>query len=289
MDDLVGQRFGKLVVVADNGTKTLKNGEPVRTWLCKCDCGNETVVITSKLKGGQTTSCGCNRGRNGEDLIGCKFGRLTVVEYIPPKERKTRSFAWVCKCDCGNDKRVITSSTKLKNGDTKSCGCLKAERMGNLNKKYKYHDRRLYEVYMAVVARTENPNNYEYKNYGARGIKLCDEWRGELGFDAFAEWAYSTGYDSKAPRGECTLDRIDVDGNYSPDNCRWITNKEQQSNRRDNVWITYNGETHTMKQWSEILDIPYKFLLWRISSKNNYCKRTLQECISEYEEYKLKH
>ena len=141
---------------------------------------------------------------------------------------------------------------------------------------------------MNMRERTEKPSCSEYKNYGGRGIKICDEWLGELGFDAFAEWAYSTGYKSDAERGEFTIDRIDVNGDYSPDNCRWITNKEQQSNRRDNVIITYKGETHTMKEWSEILDIPYKFLTWRISSKANNHKRTLAECIAEYEEYKLK-
>lgn len=288
MNDLIGQRFGRLVVVADNGTEKRKTGDLIRTWLCKCDCGNETVVTTDKLKSGHTTSCGCMKGgKPKEDLSGQRFNHLTVVRWLYPEERRKINYNWLCKCDCG--KEIQTMKSKLVSGHTKSCGCMKSKRIGNLNKKYKYHDRRLYEVYMGIKERIEKPGCSEYKNYGARGIKLCDEWSGELGFDVFAEWAYANGYDTNAKRGECTIDRIDVDGDYCPENCRWITNKEQQNNRRDTVWITYNGETHNMKQWSEILNIPYKFMTWRLSAKTNNNKRTLAECISEYEEYKLKH
>lgn len=288
MNDLIGQRFGRLVVVADNGTEKRKTGDLIRTWLCKCDCSNETVVTTDKLKSGHTTSCGCMKGgKPKDDLSGQRFNHLTVVRWLYPEERRNINYIWLCKCDCG--KEIQTMRSKLVTGHTKSCGCMKAKRIGNLNKKYKYHDRRLYEVYMGIKERIEKPGCSEYKNYGARGIKLCDEWSGELGFDAFAEWAYANGYDTNAKRGECTIDRKDVDGDYCPENCRWITNKEQQNNRHDTVWITYNGETHNMKQWSEILNIPYKFMTWRLSAKTNNNKRTLAECISEYEEYKLKH
>lgn len=285
MIDLTGRKFGKLTVLEKAESSHTPNGNTITMWKCKCECGNEVTVASQKLRTGHTTSCGCGRGVKGENLLGQKFGRLTVVEWIPPKERKSQMFAWKCKCDCGSDKVVITATVKLKSGQTKSCGCLKKERIGNLNKKYKCHDKRLYTVYMAMVYRTTKPDDPQYYLYGERGIKTCDEWLND--FDAFAEWAYSTGYDTNAEHGECTLDRIDVNGDYSPQNCRWITNKEQQNNRRDNINITYRGETHTMKEWSDILDIPYKFMAWRMSTSDN--KRTMDECIAEYQEYKKEH
>lgn len=286
MDDLTGQRFGRLVVIADNGTKRRKVGDLIRTWLCKCDCGNETVVTTDKLKSGHTTSCGCMKGgKPKDDLSGQRFNHLTVVRWLYPEERRNKRNIWLCKCDCG--KEVQLPKNKLVAGFTKSCGCMKAERMGNLNKKYRYNDRRLYEVYMAMLERVNKPNSSSYKNYGARGIRVCDEWSGKFGFDVFAEWAYANGYDANAKRGECTIDRKDVDGDYCPENCRWITNKEQANNRRNNVRITYKGETRTIREWSNILNIPYGYLYSRLRMRN--INNTLDYVISEYEDCKLKH
>ncbi len=277
MDDLLNKRYGKLVVIADNGVKILKNGNPTRMWLCQCDCGKETVVQTSKLINGHTKSCGCMKGVHGDDLLGKKFNRLTVVEWIPPKERTNKRNAWKCICDCGNV--VFTNTDKLKSGWVKSCGCLKAERIGNLNKKYKYSNKRLYSVYKAILDRIYNPESREYENYGGRGIKICDEWKED--FDKFAEWALSHGYDKDAERGKCTIDRIDTDGDYTPDNCRWVSNDVQQNNRRDCILIPFQGETKTMMEWSKTLNIPYSFLNWRMSISEN--KRTMEECIKEYE------
>lgn len=92
-----------------------------------------------------------------------------------------------------------------------------------------------------------------YRKYGARGITVCEEWRDN--YASFMEWAYANGYDETLPRGACTIDRIDVNGNYCPENCRWITHKQQQSNRTNNHLIEYNGETHTVTEWSELLNI----------------------------------
>lgn len=278
MDSLIGNRYGKLTVIADNGTEKQKNGEPIHTWRCKCDCGNETVVPTAKLLNGHTKSCGCQKGVHGKNLVGQKFGRLTVTEWLPPNERHCKQFAWKCVCECG--KEVITSTWKLTNGDIKSCGCLKAERMGNLNKKYKYSNKRLYSVYKALLDRINNPESREYHNYGGRGITVFEGWLGDNGYDNFAEWAFANGYDKDAKRGECTLDRIDTNGNYTPSNCRWVSNDIQQNNRRDCIPITFLGETKTMMEWSRLLNVPYSFMNWRMSLSDN--KRTMVECLREY-------
>lgn len=282
--DYSGQKFGRLTVIRALEPEEVKT--KTYNWLCQCECGNIIHANISKLKDGHTTSCGCklkeNKGSKFEDLTGQRFGRLTVVRFLQAEERRTRGFDWFCKCDCGND--VYANVTKLKQGDMKSCGCLKSERIGNINKKYKYTNKRLYAVYAQIIDRINNPKSREYHNYGGRGIKLCDEWTGEYGYDEFAKWAFENGYNPDAKHGECTIDRIDVNGNYEPDNCKWVDNDSQQNNRRDCIYIDYNGKTQTMAQWSRELNIPYGFLNWRMIRSPH--KRTLQECIEEYQETK---
>lgn len=277
--DLTGQRFGRLVVIEKGEPHITSGGQYITTWKCKCDCGNITIVQAPKLKKGHTTSCGCivkeNKGAHFEDLIGQRFNRLTVVKFIPPNERTARGYNWWCKCDCGN--YIKANANKLKNGLQQSCGCLKEEmkqNIGKINKKYKHSNKRLYGIYKAMLNRCYDPEGREYHNYGGRGIEVCPEWLGEYGYDVFAEWALSTGYDMNAKHGACTIDRVDVNKGYSPENCTWKTNDEQQNNRRDNRFYTYNGETHTMKEWSRIIGMNYSTLRYHLNKG-----RTLAEII----------
>lgn len=125
------------------------------------------------------------------------------------------------------------------------------------HKKYGYKDR-LYKIYVHMCRRCYYPKYDYYSRYGGRGITVCEEWLNS--YDKFKEWALANGYDYNAPKGQCTLDRIDNNGNYKPSNCRWATIKEQLNNNSRNVWITANGETHNLQQWSDILGIPYDAL-----------------------------
>lgn len=258
--DLTNQKFGKLTVVKKGNGRTTSGGHYKATWICKCECGNVVEIDGEKLRRGHTSSCGClikeNKGSQFEDLTGQRFNRLTVIKFIPYGEKTVRGYNWLCKCDCG--KTVKANASKLKNGLQQSCGCLKEEmkyNIGNVNKKYKFTCKRLYGVYKMMVARCTDPNIREYENYGGRGVTVCDEWLGELGYDAFAEWAFANGYDKDAKRGECTLDRKDVNKGYEPDNCRWISNKKQQSNKRTCRQYTYNGETLGIAEWAERLGV----------------------------------
>ena len=195
-----------------------------------------------------------------EDLTGQRFNKLVVIGIVPINERKYSPNRYRCRCDCGNT--VDTSGHKLKSGHTKSCGCMKTERIGQLNRKYKETNKHLYGVYKAMVNRCVNEKDPAYHNYGGRGIKVCEEWLND--YDKFAEWALSSGYVLDAPQGLYTLDRKDNNKDYSPDNCRWVTIQEQQNNKRTCRFFEYGGETHSIADWARKWGYDYKYLYHRL-------------------------
>ena len=173
------------------------------------------------------------------DLTGRRFGRLTVIEEAPQaKPGKTR---WLCKCECGKEK--IVAGRELRTGDTKSCGCLKSElvakRMSELLKTHGESRTKLYQKWHSMIWRCTNPKDISYKHYGLRGIRVCHEW--ESNFLSFKEWALRNGYSD-----DLEIDRIDVNKDYCPENCRWVTHTENENNKRDNRIETYNGVTDTL-------------------------------------------
>lgn len=194
------------------------------------------------------------------NLIGATFGALKVIGDAGNDQRGNS--LWLCECKCGNQK--IVRGSKLKSGEIKSCGCewhiFTEERCHNISNAKIQHGlsgKRLYYIYDNMMKRCYNESSEKYQNYGARGITVCDEWRNDR--QAFFDWALSSGYSE-----HLTIDRIDVDGMYCPENCRWSTAKEQANNRTSNHTLTFNNETHTIAEWSEILNIPPKTLYKRI-------------------------
>lgn len=194
-----------------------------------------------------------------ENLKGRKFNKLQVIDFYGNKKGRTY---WQCKCDCG--KVCILEAYKIKSGHTKSCGCLGVENKKTLYKysiKHKKMDTKLYRVWQNMKRRCYTASSNSYKNYGARGIIVCEEWKND--FLSFYNWAIENGY-----RDDLTIDRIDVNGNYEPSNCRWATVTEQANNKRNNRFIQYKGEKHTIAEWSKILKIKRETLRYRI--KHNF-------------------
>lgn len=199
------------------------------------------------------------------DLTGQRFGRLVVVrksDNVIKRKNGTRVL-WECLCDCGNT--TIVCGDALKSGNTKSCGCLHDDTLREISTTHGFTSgkkERLYDIWAQMKMRCNNQNNKAYKNYGGRGITVCDEW--EHSYSSFREWAYNNGYDEHASRCKCTLDRIDNNGNYCPENCRFVDYGIQMNNRRSNHTLTYNNETHTMTEWSEITGLDFRVIQSRI-------------------------
>lgn len=172
-----------------------------------------------------------------------------------------RIVRWECKCLCGSGKQIIATARDLRCGHSKSCGCVRTE---NVIKKCSTHretDSRLYHIWRGIKSRCLNKNNKKYENYGGRGILICDEWLNS--YESFRDWAMSHGYSD-----ELSIDRIDVNGNYEPNNCRWVDAFIQANNRTDNFIIEYNHEKHTVHEWALITNISAENIYNRIKYLN---------------------
>jgi len=248
---MIGMKFGRWTVLA-KGDKS-----PSRTWrwLCKCDCGTQKQVGGTELRRGRSMSCGCLqkeiaasvsktitryklRGRFKE-IIGMRYGRLVVLEYARTGDR--RQSYWNCKCDCGNIVEVRRNG--LVRGNTTSCGCYQKESAArHISTVQLTHGKSKsieYKAWLNMRSRCQYQASQRYKNYGARGIKICDAWCD------FANFLVDMG---ECPPGY-TLERIDINGDYEPSNCRWATNYDQNRNRTNNRFFTINGITKIITDW----------------------------------------
>lgn len=193
-----------------------------------------------------------------KDLSNKRYGRLTVKHFshLRLKPGGSRVYYWACECDCGNWTAV--SRGNLKNGSVISCGCRLDEWLhGDERKVHGATPERLYRTWANILTRCSNPNATGWHLYGGRGIRVCDEWA--TSYVAFRDWALANGW-----QDDLEIDRIDVNGNYEPGNCRWTTDLIQARNKRSNLMLTANGETHCLEEWAQILGVPSRRIWMRL-------------------------
>ncbi|KKL97903.1 hypothetical protein LCGC14_1829790 [marine sediment metagenome] len=185
------------------------------------------------------------------NLIGQKFGRLTVLKRMD--NDKHRNSMWLCRCDCGKEK--IICGYDLKRGHTQGCGCLRKEIAGITHTTHGHYKTKTYKSWEQMIQRCTNPKVHNYHNYGGRGITICSRW---MKFENFLEDM------GERPGKNHSIDRINNNGNYCKSNCRWATIKQQNRNRRDNLYFTYKNKTQLLIEWSEETGILYTILYYRI-------------------------
>lgn len=205
-----------------------------------------------------------------KDLSGMRFGHWIVLRR---GKNIGNCVAWLCKCDCGTERLV--QGTSLKGGLSKSCGCKKSE---NHFKTHGQSNTRLYSIWQQMKNRTLSPSNHKYNDYGGRGIKVCNEW---LTFESFMQWALTHGYSDKLQ-----IDRIDVNGNYEPSNCRWVGKRENMLNRRNTLIVSYKGETKPLLTLCEELGIPYRTIYNRIYTYGWTPEKALSTPVRKRKEYR---
>lgn len=300
--DYVGQKFNDWEVIG----WTIGDRKREVEWICRCKCGKIKQQKVDNIKNGRSRMCKecaakekrkekkpkiikirynnhlnwtkentfigtykeyleeCKKRKREKEYeekeerdryIGQKFGKLEVIEVIKSKKGETK---WKCRCECGNI--YIGKAKYIKNGYLKSCGCIAR----NIKENGVAH-KRIYGVWSSMIDRCYNPNNINYKNYGGRGIEVCKEWRNNA--REFIKWAYENGYDENAKRGKCTIDRIDNNRNYEPNNCRWTDMKEQSKNKQRSGRIEkrYNigGEEMTLKEIEKKYGISEQLFYYR--------------------------
>jgi hypothetical protein len=228
--DLTGKRFSQLVVI-----KLSRVDDYGAWWLCRCDCGKEKVIRASTLKSGEVKTCG-----HRMDLSGERFGKLLVIGKDTSEQiGKRKRVKWVCLCDCGRYTSVSTDN--LKYGNTTSCGCLKL----TCSVTHGLTGTPTYKVWDHIIQRCNNPNNKKYKDYGGRGITVCEEW---LDFNNFVK-------DMGIKPDGLEIDRVDNSRGYYKDNCRWTTHIENNRNRRNNRTILFNGKVKCISEWAKELGL----------------------------------
>ena len=252
--DLKGNEYGDLKVTGYN--EEISKIKKKTIWNCQCKCGEIIPVEASNLKSGNTTQCRkCAASSRIIDLRGKEFGKLKVIEFLYSRNKKT---FWKCQCECG--KITIVRSDCLQDGNTKSCGKCQLREYNDTHFDKRTQEK-LYYVWAGMKSRCSNPNHVAYEYYGARGIRVCSEWNGSNSYPVFKKWALSNGY-----KEGLAIDRINVDGNYEPLNCRWVTQEIQNENKRLNIYYTYNRKTMLLKDWSKILGIKEETLYSRINT-----------------------
>lgn len=244
LNQYIGTKFGKLTV--SKCYKKRLYGKVNIICVCKCDCGNETEVVYSNLKNGNVSSCGCSKDFNFYNYRNKLFHGIEIIELLDEKEKTVK-----CKCHCGEffvcNLYDLTAKSRYIQG-CKKCKKDGESKASQFSWNIKTKRNRLMGIYYGMLDRCYNTLNKSYKDYGGRGIKICEEWLENP--KSFYNWSIKNGYSK-----ELTIERKDNNGNYTPQNCRWASLEEQANNRRNTLKFEVNGEMLTISQISNIFGI----------------------------------
>ena len=199
--------------------------------------------------------------RKRKNLIGQSFGRLTVIAEGKTREsdNKRKRYYWLCQCSCGSQPKEINQNSLL-SGEIISCGCYHSEHNHEYGFKHGMSHTRIYTIWSGMIQRCCNPNAKNYPRYGGRGVTVCEEWKE---FKNFYEWSKISGYSDNL-----TIERLDNNGNYCPENCTWITKEKQMRNTRRNHYIKYNDEELTLTEWARKFDMNVETLRYQVNHNN---------------------
>jgi len=223
----IGKKYNKLTAIKEVGSNKHKR----KNYLFKCECGNEKIILGDSVEYEHTKSCGCAHKDAANKKIkilqnGSKYGKLTILKHL---KYENKHHIYLCKCNCGNIVKVY--GCHLQSGHTKSCGCIVKEQNVKKLTTHGLSADPLYIIWCGIKNRCNDKNAPNYKYYGGRGISVCDEWLHN--FKAFYDWANENGYEYREIyKDKLTIDRIDVNGNYEPNNCKWADWKTQNNNKR---------------------------------------------------------
>ena len=239
--DLAGQQFGELTVIKRLPNRYTESGNQKTIWECQCSCGQVIGINSESLRNGLSKSCGHNKE---VDITCQRFGKLIALRKNG--QDKWQRNMWLCLCDCGEYATITIGN--LTSGNSTSCGC-------GHDGHPKHHDykNRLYHIWQKMKERCLNANCEAYRDYGGRGIAVCKEWLDD--YVNFKQWALCNGYEETL-----TIERIDVNGNYDPNNCMWANRKQQSNNKRNNIILKLDGRSQTLSEWSEETGISYSCL-----------------------------
>lgn len=258
----VGDIYGRLTVISKKA---------VKQWECICTCGRRTTVCSSSILRGDTRSCGCLRSEvlaaDAADLTGQKFHLLTVISEANRKSPRVRR--WACLCECGQIK--IVNQPDLKSGNSRSCGCLQQEHRKKVSRFARktqggLSSHSLFTTWRNMMNRCYKSHDKNFKNYGARGITVCDRWH------QFENFIADMG---EKPFPKATIERKDNNGNYCPENCVWATRTIQTRNKRNTRKVQYQGEERSLAELAELAGVPLRNVRERIDRNGWDIERAL--------------
>lgn len=266
-EEQIGKVFGSLTIT---GVERIpQKTHPERTHImfkARCSCGTEKLFYASHILSGMSHSCGCKMKAINNDLVGRRFGNVIINSVFYKLGKPYVNTV----CDCGKD-RVYRLDTLYHTEYTACLSCCRERRIEN-SLIHGDYGTRLYNVWSGMLDRCRN----NHKDYGGRGISVCLDW---LVYVNFRTWAYSSGYTP-----ELSIERIDVNGNYCPENCTWVTMKQQQKNKRNTIYVTYKGDKIPLCQSEDILGVPYEYISNRIGKHTKGVVHNIDTIVNKYKE-----